>query len=96
MVLLLGLSALLFAAEAQKITGTISVSEDDDGNITGVKLTVDEGTVYNVTMNEAGKKLAEDMNGENVEVVGTVVEKDDGNWITVKKFKKVEEVIEED
>jgi hypothetical protein len=98
LMLSLGIAGLSFAVEkedAVKVTGTISVSEDDDGNVTGVKLTVDEDTVYNIVLNEAGKKLAADMDGEKVEIVGSVAEKHEAKWITVKSFKKIEEVVEE-
>ena len=91
----LGVAGLAFAGDAVKVTGTISVSEDEDGNVTGVQLSVDEDTVYNVEMNAIGKKLAADMNGEKVEIAGTVAEKDDAKWITAKSFKKIEEAVEE-
>jgi hypothetical protein len=90
LVLSLGFAALTFAAEAEavKLTGTISVTKDDDGKVTGAKLTVGEDAVYNVTMDEVGKKVAE-MDGAKVEVTGTVAAKEEAKWVTVKTVKKV-------
>lgn len=78
------------AEEQQALTGTVSVSADDDGNITAVNLTVGE-TVYHVTLDASGRKLGGDMEGKKVEVTGTVREHDDQKWIVVKSFKEVKE-----
>ena len=76
--------------EQQTLIGTVSVSTDDDGNITAVKLTVGE-TVYNVTLNATGRKLGADMEGKKVEVTAIVREQEDEKWLLVKSFKEVKE-----
>ncbi|NQT52781.1 hypothetical protein HQ576_12050 [bacterium] len=72
----------------QTLIGTVSVSDDDDGNITAVKLTVGE-TVYNVTLDENGRKLGAQMADKKAEVTAIVREQDDEKWLVVKSFKEV-------
>ena len=74
----------------QTLIGTVSVSDDDDGNITAVKLTVGE-TVYNVTLDENGRKLGAQMADKKAEVTAIVREQDDEKWLVVKSFKEVKE-----
>ncbi len=83
-------------AQPKKVTlvGEVSVTRDDDDNITEATLTVGE-TDYNITLDAKGKKLAAEMDGKKVEVTGTVTEKDDEKWLTVESYKEVvEEALE--
>ena len=80
----------VFAADDDvTLTGTVSVTKGDDGAVTAVKLTVDK-TVYNVVLDDNGKKLAE-LNAKKVEVTGTVATKDEVKTLTVKTMKEVVE-----
>ena len=88
------LPTLTFAEDDVTLTGTVSVTKNDDGDITAVKLTVGE-TVYNVGLCEVGKKLGTDLCGKKAEVTGTVKEEDGTKTISVKSFKAVEEKKEE-
>ena len=96
---------------AQILTGTLSVEKNDDGVVVNATLTVsgESEVVYNVVLNENGKKLAADMADKKVEVTGTVTKKeveakdDDGNTVkstelslTVKSFKAVVEAAASD
>jgi flagellar basal body-associated protein FliL len=83
------LSAVCFAeekapAESVKVQGLVGVTKDASGAITAVTLTTQDGVVYNVTLDENGKKLGEEMADKKVEVEGTVAEKDGAKWITVQ------------
>ena len=84
------------AEEAQQkvtVVGKVSVTEDDDWNVTAAKLTTDAGVVYQIVLNEKGKKLAAEMDGAKVQVTGTVATKEgSAKWLTVLTFKEVEEV----
>ena len=87
----LGIVANSVNAEEEKpqtLIGTVSVSDDDDGNITAVKLTVGE-TAYNVTLDANGRKLGAEMAGKKAEVTAIVREQDDEKWLVVKSFKEV-------
>ena len=72
------------------ITGTVSVDRDEDGAIIGVTLTVDD-VDYTVVLNDAGKKLGEELDGEKAQVTGVVEKKNDQTLLTVKSYAKVEE-----
>ena len=86
--LVFALCGLGTAADAAKLVGTVSVSTDDDDNITVVRLTVGE-TVYNVTLDANGKKLGAEMANKKVEVMAIAREQDDEKWITVQTFKEI-------
>jgi hypothetical protein len=80
------------AAEGQvTVVGTVSITEDDDWNITAVKLTEEGGTVYNITLDAKGKALGTEMDGNKVSVTGTLAEKDGAKWLTVTSYKAVDE-----
>jgi Rieske Fe-S protein len=68
------------------VKGTVSVVKDDAGKITAVKITTKDGdkeVVYSVTLNPEGKKLAH-QDGKEVEVKGTVHEKEGAKTLTIK------------
>jgi hypothetical protein len=77
--------------KAQTMTGTVSVTRDDDDNVTAVTLTVDEKTAYDVHLCKNGKKLAEDADGKKAEVTGVVKTVGDKKTLHVQKFKVIEE-----
>ncbi|MFW5856870.1 MAG: hypothetical protein ACOCX4_03245 [Planctomycetota bacterium] len=104
----LGLAFVLAAtdlrAEETKvtITGDVSAIYDEafekiEGARVSVWTTDEEGnetrTVYNVTMDEKGKKLAEELDGEEAQVSGTLAKKGDPAkpelWLTVKSYTRV-------
>ena len=90
------LSAVCFAgeeaaAESTKVQGLVSVTKDADGAITAVTLTTAEGAVYNVTLDENGMKLGEEMADKNVEVEGTVAEQEGQETITVISYAAEQE-----
>ena len=75
------------AVQSTTITGDIITTYDDDDNVVGAFLQTEDGSQYNITLNDKGKELAADYDGKTVEVTGTVSEKDDENWLTVVSFK---------
>jgi hypothetical protein len=89
--LLVGVASSLAADKPITVTGAVSITEDDDWNITAVKLTLDAGTVYNITMDAKGKALGADMDGNRASVTGTLAEKDGAKWLTVVGYRAVEE-----
>jgi uncharacterized lipoprotein YajG len=93
------LSSVCFAAEkapgaeqpkVTKVQGVVGVAKDASGAITAVTLTTKDGVVYNVTLDESGKKLGEEMADKEVEAEGTVSKIGDKEWIKVQSYKAVE------
>ena len=89
------LASGLFAAEAPKpnvvkLQGVVSTSYDANEVIVSVKLTTADDVTYGVVLDAKGKELGEQMDGETVDVEGTVSEKDGQKWLTVSAFKRVE------
>ena len=90
-----GMAAAAEEAE-QKVTvvGKLSVTEDDDWNVTAAKVTTDGRVVYQIVLDEKGKKLAAEMDGAKVEVTGKLVKKGGpAKWLAVISFK---EIVEDD
>jgi len=97
------MAALACAAEGEKkerkgdrpIVGIVTATkETKDGQevITAVTLTDKRGgaeTVYNVVLDDNGKKLGQEMNGKRARVAGTVAEKDGKKEITVQKYEEL-------
>ena len=83
-------STFLVAGERTIVDGKISAIKDSRGNITAVNLITDGGEVFNITLNENGKKLGKEMDGKWVEVIGGISVKDDKAWLEVKSYEKIE------
>ena len=64
--------SFLVAGERIIVDGKISAIKDNIGNITMVNLLTDGGEVFNITLNENGKKLGKEMDGKWVEVISEV------------------------
>jgi len=88
--LFLVFSSFLVAGERIIVDGKISAIKDNSGNITAVNLIADGGDVFNIILDESGKKLGKQMDGKWVEVIGDVSVKGDKTWLEVKSYKKVE------
>ena len=88
---LLFVPALALAADPVKLVGTVSITEDEDWNITAVTLTTPDNTAYKVVLDENGKKLGSEAEGDKVELTATVADKDGLKWITVSDFKVIPE-----
>ena len=69
------------------LTGIVSLTKDDKGNVTAAKLTVDKD-IYNIIMDDVGKRLAA-LDGSRVDVYADISTKDGAKWLTVKAFKKL-------
>lgn len=85
-------------------TGKLVAEEDDEGNVTEIKLCVTDKagkttrTLY-LPLDAIGRRLAKDFTGETVEVTGLVTEKSGRSWIHVLDCETAdedEEEIEED
>jgi hypothetical protein len=78
------------AKEPQKIQtvvkGTVSVTKDDTGKITAIKITGKKDEhVYEVVLDAKGLELCGKLAGKIVRATGTVEIKDGVNWLTVEK-----------
>lgn len=84
-----------------KLTGTVKAAAKDSKLACPCTVTVkvdDKDVVYNVRDDKGGlgKKLAQEADGKQAEIVGFVHEKGDTKWLTVKEFKVLEEKKEGD
>ena len=90
-------AGLLLAADAPpapavplaKIAGMVAITEDADWNITAVKVTADDNTVYQIVLDENGKRLGNEEDGQRAEVLGALAEKEGVKWFTVAGFKEL-------
>ena len=73
-----------------KLAGIVLTSVDDAGNLVSARLgTTDQWLVYDVVLDERGRRLAEQMAGHDVVVDGTVVVDDDWRRLRVRKFRQL-------
>jgi hypothetical protein len=87
----------LRAEGEQSLKGTVSVMENDDGDIEAVSLKVTEGKdrgTFKVTLDEKGKALAEKAAGESVEVSAILTQKGKEKWLKITRYKIVEDAEE--
>jgi methionine-rich copper-binding protein CopC len=83
------LSSTCFAeGNVVKTQGIVNTTRDANEAITSVELASDTGT-YNIELDANGLELGE-MDGQKVEVEGTVSEKDGQKWLKVAKFSTLE------
>jgi hypothetical protein len=86
-------SLLFFAgwsaqAQGEVYSGVLDVYADDDGTVTEATLDVEswnETTSYQLVLDKKMVKVFEELQGEEVQVWGKVVEKDSELWIEVEK-----------
>jgi RecJ-like exonuclease len=93
--MLLTFPAFLKAGELTKVDGIVNTSKDTSGNTVAVKLnlSVEGGEVFNIVLDETGRKLSIEMEGEWVEVTGEVYDRDRVIWMEIKSYEKFEENI---
>ena len=75
-----GTGAIVFAADAMKITGTVN----DDG-----QLVEDSGQVYEIADDEVGSQVMEH-SGEKIAIEGMVEEDEGTKVIFIKSFKLIQ------
>jgi uncharacterized protein (DUF2147 family) len=69
-----------------QLSGMVKVIKDKDGKMTEVNLTTENGTIYKVTMNEAGKAL--EQKDKAVELSGYISDMDGSKWFTIEAGPK--------
>ena len=88
---------LLTAGERTIVNGVVSTTKNSSGNIIAVKLNlvIEGGEIFNIALNETGKKLGIEMDGKWVEVIGEVYDRGGDMWIEVRSYKRfVENIFE--
>ena len=85
----------LTAGERTIVDGIVNTSKDASGSIIAIKvnLMIVGGEVFNIALDATGKKLGIEMDGEWVEVIGDVYDRDGDRWMEVKSYKKFDENI---
>ena len=86
---------LLKAGERTIVDGIVNASKNTNGNIVAVKLNLAVAGIetFNIVLDDGGKKLGIEMDGEGVEVIGEVYDRDGLMWMEVKSYEKFEENI---
>ena len=69
--------------------GTVEVTKDKAGDITAVKLMVNDKLSYSITLDEKGKELGQKMAGKEVSVKGMLSEKAGAKWLTITEYSAV-------
>ncbi len=86
-----GLAAEEAGTDVVTVEGVVSVVRDANDQITSVQLAAKDGTVYQITLDDKGIALGDEMEGEEAQVHGKVSEKDGAKWLTVLSFKAAKE-----
>jgi hypothetical protein len=69
--------------------GTVEVTKDKAGDITAVKLMVNDKLSYSITLDAKGKELGQKMAGKKVNVKGMLSEKAGEKWLTITEYNAV-------
>ncbi|OGV70285.1 MAG: hypothetical protein A2283_00285 [Lentisphaerae bacterium RIFOXYA12_FULL_48_11] len=72
--------------DALIMSGIVKLVKDKDGNVCGINMTAQDGTIYKVTTNDAAKTL-NDKDGQSVDLSGCVEEMDGQKWFTIASEK---------
>lgn|GEM_PF-4799422 len=86
-------NSFITAGERVLINGVVSTIKDSSGAITAVTLNlkVEGEGIFNIILDEQGKKLGAEMEGKWVEVIGEIFMRGTEKWLEVKSYSKVEE-----
>jgi len=97
---LCGLAAGARSALAQKkdrakpkeitVTGIVEIVEDKDGTFHGIRLVVDQKTVYVVIPNKQGKALKK-LEGKKIQATGIIAQRGKSRRLRVRTFEEVRE-----
>ena len=77
-------------AQKVRVSGTVLADRDDDGTLMFARLSLHgERMEYDILLDEKGTQLAEEMDGRNVSVVGTLFDDDGWETVMVRKFREL-------
>jgi len=68
------------------IIGVVTVTKDNDGNFTEIKVTTHKDLIYRVVLDEKGIELGKTMVDKRARIEGTIERKGEVQWLTVKTF----------
>jgi len=68
------------------VIGIVTVTKDNDGNITEVKVTTHRELIYKVVLDDKGIELGKTMADKRARIEGTMEKKGEVIWLTVKSF----------
>ncbi len=74
----------------------VAADFDEESNLVGLVLEEEGGSLYHVVLDQNGRELGKVLDGEWVEVSGTVSERGGEVWMTVKSFSLAARQDEED
>jgi hypothetical protein len=74
------------AKDVKLVIGIVSMTKDNDGNITEIKVTTHPEIIYRVVLDEKGIDLGKTMVDKRARIEGTIEKKGDVEWLTVKTF----------
>ncbi len=72
--------------EISLVIGIVTVTKDNDGNFTEIKVTAHKELIYKVVLDEKGIELGKTMADKRARIEGTIEKKGNVEWLTVKTF----------
>ena len=84
------------AGEVTAIVAYVAGDFDGEENLVGLVLEEEGGGLFHVVLDQRGRELGNEFDGEWVEVSGTVVERDGESWMTVSGYSLPARQEEED
>ncbi len=72
--------------KSKDVIGIVTVTKDNDGNVTEIKVVSHKELIYKVVLNEKGLELGKTMADKRARIEGTIEKKGDVQWLTVKTF----------
>ncbi len=84
------------AGETTAIVAYVVAEYDGEENLVGLVLEEEQGGLFRVVLDQRGRQLGSELDGEWVEVSGTVVERDGESWMTVSGYSLPARQEEED
>lgn len=87
----LSMAASVHAQETVTVKGMINAEYDETyDNVVSAQIRLTDGATINIVMDENGKKMSQDMDYADVEVIGEIVEEDGVKWLKVASWKAVD------